>query len=135
MVLVPISWSHSMLFYGSSDIVSELESRPLNDGQPAERVHLKGGPVLVLSTSALALYKDASAPDDPLGNGLLALAKLDDAHQLTPQEGRFVSDHRAGYIGLCDGQAVLVTPVAIVLYANRDDALRNRNALARLAFE
>ncbi|MFG1497917.1 hypothetical protein ABMA57_14900 [Saccharospirillum sp. HFRX-1] len=124
-----------MLFYGTSDIVTELESRPLNNGAPAERVHLKGGPVLVLSQGALALYKDAASPDDPLGNGLLALVELDEAHQLAPAGERFVTEHRAGYIGLADGQALLVTPAAIVLYANRDDALRNQNARARLNFE
>ena len=124
-----------MLFYGTSDIVTELESRPLNNGELAERVHLKGGPVLVLSQRALALYKDAASPDDPLGNGLLALVELDEAHQLAPAGERFVTEHRAGYIGLADGQALLVTPAAIVLYANRDDALRNQNARAKLNFE
>lgn len=124
-----------MLFYGNSDIVTELESRPLNNGEPAERVHLNGGPVLVLSARALALYKDAQSPDDPLGNGLLALVELDEAHRLAPVGERFVTEHRAGYIGLADGQALLVTPAAIVLYANRDDALRNLNARARLSFE
>ena len=111
-----------MLFYGSSDIVTDVQSRPLNNGQPAERIALKGGPVLVLSATALALYKDADAPDDPLGNGLLALAELDEAHRLRADDsGRFVAEHKAGYIGLADGQALLITPVAVQLFADRDE--------------
>lgn len=124
-----------MLFYGTSDIVTELECRPLSNGDLAERVHLKGGPVLVLSQRALALYKDAASPDDPLGNGLLSLVELDEAHQLAPTGEHFVSEHRAGYIRLADGQTLLVTPAAIVLYANREEALRNQNPRARLNFE
>lgn len=124
-----------MLFYGTSDIVESVQVRPLADGRPAERVCLKGGPVLVLSEAALGLYRDAEAPDDPLGNGLLDICELAGAHRLTPQDGRFVAEHRAGFIGLVDAKAVLITPVAIQLFAGRDDALRNRDALARLVFE
>ncbi|MHA7880606.1 MAG: hypothetical protein ACX931_12490 [Saccharospirillum sp.] len=123
------------MFYGSSDIVDAIESSTLPSGQPAERLRLRGGPVLVLSERALALYRHQQAVDDPLGNGLIQLQPLPSEHQLVCHEGQFVEQYRAGYIGLIDDKALLVTPVAIQLFANREDALRNHNPLARLDFE
>lgn len=124
-----------MLFYGTSDIVTAVTSAPLADGSPSERLSLRGGPVLVITEKALGLYRDEDAPDDPLGNGLLALCDFPGTHRLTPHDGRFVREHRAGYVGLMDGHVILVTPAAIQLFANQNDALRNRDQLARLAFE
>lgn len=123
------------MFYGTSDIVTNIQSRSLADGSPAERVSLKGGPVLVLSEQALALYRDEAAPDDPLGNGLISLGELPESNWLQPEDGRFIKEHRAGYIGLFGGQAILITPATVQLFANRDDALRNRNQVVRLAFD
>lgn len=123
------------MFYGTSDIIEALESRPLANGTPADRLRLRGGPVLVLTASAMALYRDVSDVDDPLGNGLIALAELSGDDVLVSEDERFVREHRAGYIGLMDDKAILITPVAVQLFANRDDALRNQNERARLAFE
>lgn len=123
------------MFYGTSDIIESVESAPLANGIPAERLRLRGGPVLVLTENAMALYRDAAGPDDALGNGLIDLAELAEDQRLPQQEGRFVTEHRAGYVGLADGRAILITPMAVQLFANRDDALRNRDEVARLAFE
>ncbi|GGX73550.1 hypothetical protein [Saccharospirillum salsuginis] len=123
------------MFYGTSDIIESIQAEPLANGTPAERLQLRGGPVLVLTEEAMALYRDADSPDDPLGNGLITLAELTGDHALVREDGHFVREHRAGYIGLMDDKAMLITPAAIQLFANRDDALRNQNELARLAFE
>lgn len=123
------------MFYGSSDIVEGVEQCTLPSGQAAERVRLRGGPVLVLSAGAFALYKHLAAMDDPLGNGLIRLQPLATEHYLACHEGRFVEQYKAGFIGLVDNKALLVTPAAVQLFANREDALRNRNQLARLDFQ
>lgn len=123
------------MFYGSSDIIESVHPEPLANGTPAERLQLRGGPVLVLTEQAIALYRDAQSPDDPLGNGLLALTELTGKDCLTMAGAGFVKEHRAGYIGLHDGKALLITPVAVQLFANREDALRNQNECARVAFE
>lgn len=123
------------MFYGTSDIIESVEATPLANGTPAERLLLRGGPVLVLTAEAMALYRDATGPDDPLGNKLIALAELAPEHRLALGDGHFIREHRAGYIGLMDDKAILITPAAVQLFANKDDALRNQNELARLAFE
>ena len=123
------------MFYGSSDIIESVHSEPLANGTPAERLQLRGGPVLVLTEWAIALYRDAQSPDDPLGNGLIALTELKAGVGLKMAGAGFVKEYRAGYIGLHDDKAMLITPVAVQLFSNREDALRNQNELARVAFE
>lgn len=123
------------MFYGSSDIVEGVEQCTLPSGQAAERVFLRGGPVLLLSEGAMALYRHLEAVGDPLGNGLIQLQPLTGEHQLACEDGRFVEQYKAGFIGLMDNKALLVTPAAVQLFANREDALRNRHQLARLDFE
>lgn len=123
------------MFYGSSDIIESVHPEPLTNGTPAERLQLRGGPVLVLTERAIALYRDAQSPDDPLGNGLIALTELKESDGLKMEGTGFVKEYRAGYIGLHDDKAMLITPVAVQLFANREDALRNQNELARVAFE
>lgn len=121
--------------FGPSDLVINSLTFTLSNGEPAEQIWLRGGSILVISATALALYKDEAALSDPLGNGLIALTELSDASPLTHQDGHFMTEHRAGYIGLHDDRLLLITPIAIQLFDGRKDALQNRNERARLPLE
>jgi hypothetical protein len=121
--------------FGPSDIIVNSAPLTLNNGEPAEQVWLRGGSVLVISGSALALYKNEAAIGDPLGNGLISLTDLPDDAPLIHDQGHFMREQRAGYIGLQDERVLLITPIAIQLFDNGLDALHNRNERARLPLE
>ncbi len=123
------------MIFGPSDLVTNSVTFTLSNGEPAEQLSLRGGSVLVISATALALYKDEAAVGDPLGNGLIALTDLSQASPLTHRDGHFMTEHRAGYIGLHGERMLLITPVAIQLFDDRLDALQNRNERARLPLE
>ncbi|WP_051207661.1 hypothetical protein [Saccharospirillum impatiens] len=123
------------MIYGPSDIIVNSATFTLSNGEPAEQIWLRGGTVLVISATALALYKDEAAIGDPLGNGLIALTDLSGVSPLAHQDGHFMTEHRAGYIGLHGERLLLITPVAIQLFDDRRDALQNRNERARLPLE
>lgn len=123
------------MHFGPSDLVTNSVTFTLSNGEPAEQLWLRGGSVLVISATALALYKDAAAVNDPLGNGLIALTDLSKTSPLTHLDGHFMTEHRAGYIGLHGERMLLITPVAIQLFDERRDALQNRNERARLPLE
>lgn len=121
--------------FGPSDLVTNSVTFTLSNGEPAEQLWLRGGSILVISATALALYKDEAAVSDPLGNGLIALTDLTGISPLTHRDGHFMTEHRAGYIGLHGERMLLITPVAIQLFDDRLDALQNRNERARLPLE
>lgn len=123
------------MIFGPSDLVTNSVTFTLSNGEPAEQLWLRGGSVLVISATALALYKDEASVGDPLGNGLIALTDLSKASPLTHKDGHFMTEHRAGYIGLHGERMLLITPVAIQLFDDRLDALQNRNERARLPLE
>jgi hypothetical protein len=123
------------MIYGPSDLIINSATLTLNNDEPAEKIWLRGGSILVISATALALYRDEAALSDPLGNGLIALADLPEQAPLKHDQGHFMSEHRAGYIGLQGDRLLLITPVAIQLFDDRQDALHNRNERARLPLE
>ncbi len=69
---------------------------------------------------------------DELGNGLMELVDLIEGNCLELSEQGFVSEYRAGFVGLKDDKVILITPNDIQLFASKADALRNQNELARL---
>jgi len=44
-----------------------------------------------------------------------------------------VLEHRAGYVGLAGGFVLLITLNDVQLFGSKEDALRNRNEIARLS--
>ena len=97
-------------------------------------LHFRDGKILVLSEDTVAFYKDESSMSDALGTGLIAMAALDKQHHLQAMDdsGGWVKEYKAGFVGLHDDKAILITPLAIQLFAHRKDALYNRNEIARL---
>ena len=116
-----------MLIEGNSDIIKRCE---FNSESATQWLTFRNDFVLVLAPSFIALYKDQQSIGDPLGNGLKAMEDL--SVELAQTESGFVAQYQAGFVGLVDGKAILITPNDIQLFADKTDALHNRNELARL---
>jgi hypothetical protein len=121
-----------MLLEGSSDIILKCEYMTSGAHQGSQWLTFRNGFVMVLTTDCMALYRDEVSITDPLGNGLKALADLKEGDQLLAAENGLISSFSAGFVGLNDEKAILITPNDIQLFANKTDALYNRDELARL---
>lgn len=115
-----------------SDIIKSVQRQTLGNQQQVEVILLRNGNAIVLSANALAYYKSEQSIQDPLGNGLLALAELAPKDNLPADAPQWITEYRAGFVGLIEDKVVLITPVAIQLFAHKADALRNNNEIARL---
>ncbi|CAA0110984.1 Uncharacterised protein [BD1-7 clade bacterium] len=120
-----------MIPENSSDIIQSIEQLTPSAGQ-IDIVHFRDGKILAVSSDSLAFFKDRSSFNDPLGNGLLNNCDIPSDHALEDYKEGWIKEYRAGYIGLQDGKVLLITPIAVQLFQNKDDALRNNNQLASL---
>jgi hypothetical protein len=121
-----------MVLEGSSDIIVRCEY--INEGahKGTQWLTFRNGFVLVLAQDLMALYKDAGSIGDPLGNGLKAMVELKGSAELIQGTSGLVSSYTAGFVGLMDEKAILITPNDIQLFSNKEDALYNRQELGRL---
>lgn len=122
-----------MVIEGNSDIVVRCEYKRDELNQAAQWLTFRNGFVLILQPSFMALYKDVQSIHDPLGNGLKAMVDIPETFALHETNNGFVSSFSAGFVGLADDKAILITPNDIQLFANKTDALHNRDEIARLA--
>lgn len=120
-----------MLIENTSDLIVRLEQRQLPSGINVDLAALQNGTVLAISADALALYRSFDAVGDALGNGLIASVTL--PHTFPAENDRLVLEHRAGYVGLAGGFVLLITLNDVQLFGSKEDALRNRNEIARLS--
>jgi hypothetical protein len=121
-----------MVLEGSSDIIVRCEYIDEGTHEGTQWLTFRNGFVLVLASDVMALYKSVGSISDPLGNGLKAMVELTGPAQLVRASSGFVSSFTAGFVGLMDDKAILITPNDIQLFTNRQDALYNRQELARL---
>ncbi len=124
-----------MIHENSSDIIRASKAITLTNNEPAECLEFHNGLVLLLTQNTLAMFKSIASVNDPLGNGLIASTELTPEHLLTMENEAFIKSFRAGFVGLTDGKALLVTPNHIQLFPSANDALRNQNELAILALD
>jgi len=116
-----------MILEGDSDIIQRCE---WHEASQLQYLTFRNGSVLVISADALAYYKDEASIADPLGNGLLEMSDLDSPIEFNEQG--FVTEYRAGFVGLVNDLAILITPNDIQLFPNKESALRNQNEIVRL---
>lgn len=109
-------------------IVARQEHR-LTGKHPLSLLHFHRGQVLAIGADAVALYRDAGAVSDPLGNGLLGHQPIPLAlrPQCDPLNG-YIEEQRAGFVGLQGGAVLFIRPDGVALFASREDALHNRDA-------
>lgn len=118
-----------MLIENNSDIVKRSELLELKNGEQVEALELINHQILVLAKNGLSLYRDLASIEDPLANGLLHSARLDDELALCSEEGRFMQMNRSGVVGLFDDKVILITPNDIQLFPNRACALKNQDEI------
>lgn len=123
-----------MTILGSSDIIAGVDQRSYQ-GNTAQTLHFRDGKVLLINAHGMALFQNLAAIEDELGNGLMAQTEFADDLQLPHQDHQWVTEYSAGFVGLHGDYALLITPVAIQLFRNKQDALHNRDELARLNLE
>lgn len=108
-------------------IVARHETRNLDQRGPVNLLHFHQGMVLMVSATAVGLYRDAKALEDPLGNGALGYEAIPESLQSVWQpELGYVADQRAGFVGLQSGAVLFIRPDGIALYDDGAAALRNR---------
>ena len=121
-----------MILEGSSNIIQRIE-RSIINSQQLELLYLSNHKVLAIGESSLALYKDMQSISDPLGNGLLHMANIENFR--FEIENPVVLEHRAGYVGLAKEQVLLILPNAVKLFHSKNDALQGANSICTLPLE
>ena len=118
-----------MLIETNSDVVQSSQLLTLKNGEQVEALTLINTQILLLAHNSLSLYKDLASIEDPLANGLLHSAALEESNFLIQKEGRFMEMTRSGLVGLFDEKVILLTPNDIQLFPNRASALRNQDEI------
>jgi len=120
---------------GSSDIISTIDNRELDNGEMIQVLTLRDNKVLIITETAIGLYNNLEHFLDPLADGRLGYAELPDGQTLVWNNGAIVQEYNAGYIGLSDGKVILIAPNAIQLFSSKHNALRNIDAIVRIGLE
>lgn len=121
-----------MLIENSSDLIQSVEQGKLASGKPADLAQLINGQVLAISDDALALFGRIEDVADELGNGLRGSVVIPSEFQLSLENGCYLQEHRAGYVGLSSERVLLITLNDIQMFPSKQDALANRNEILRL---
>lgn len=121
-----------MVIEGNSDIIVRCEFFTDGIAGQCQWLTFRNGFVLVIHQTFMALYKNADSMNDPLGNGLKVMVDIPQNQTLKPTEHGFVKEFSAGFVGLVDDKAILITPNDIQLFPNKLEALHNRNEIVRL---
>jgi len=121
-----------MIIQNSSDLIRHHQPQVLANGTPVHEAELINGHAVIIGHDSLSLYRRPGDCADPLGNGFIRSVSLPDNHRI-PQEAPMLQEHRAGFAGLVGGYVLLIGLNDIRLFSSREDALRNRNELVRLA--
>ena len=109
------------------------KSVTLTNNERANVLNIVNGSVLVISSAGFAIYTSEEKINDPLGNGIIDYCEFENFTLPISNEGNFLNHHSAGYVELNGGYAILITPNTATLYANKNDALHNRNPLAQVS--
>jgi len=124
-----------MIIEGSSDIVTRCEFKQDTEQGATQWLTLRNGWVMILAPHFINLYKSEASVNDPLGNGLIASEDIPSEATLAVTKTGLVSRYAAGFVGLVDEKAILITPNDIQLFPSANDALRNQNEILRLALQ
>ncbi|MEE2749616.1 MAG: hypothetical protein VX474_06540 [Pseudomonadota bacterium] len=120
-----------MVIENSSDLIRQWQAVVLADGQSAAEAELINGNALVISDDGIALFSRPGDCVNPLSGGLIRHASFPD--HISPPVAPFIDRHRAGFVGLTGGLALLIGLNDLRMYASANDALRNRDMLLELS--
>ena len=119
-----------MIIENSSDLIRAWKLLTLGDGNPVAEAELVNGNALVISPQSIALFRRPGDCVDPLAGGMVRNEALTEGLTLLPP---FIEEHRAGFVGLTEGMALLIGLNDVRMYANRNDALRNQNMICEMS--
>jgi len=119
-----------MIIENTSDLIRQWTLLTLSDGSPVAEAELVNGNALVISPQAIALFRRPGDCINPLAGGMVRNEAFADGRMLQPP---FIEEHRAGFVGLTDGLAMLIGLNDVRMYPSRDDALRNQNMICELS--
>ncbi len=119
-----------MIIENSSDLIRDWQLLTLVDGTPVAEAELINGNALVISPGSIALFRRPGDCINPLAGGLVRSEALSEALEL---QSPFIEEHRAGFVSLTDGLALLIGLNDVRMYPNSNDALRNQNMICELS--
>ena len=119
-----------MIIENSSDLIRAWKLLTLGDGTPVAEAELVNGNALVISPQSIALFRRPGDCVDPLAGGMVRNEALTEGLTLLPP---FIEEHRAGFVGLTEGMALLIGLNDVRMYPNRNDALRNQNMICEMS--
>lgn len=117
-------------------IVAQREIVDLPERGRVNLLHFHQDMVLMISGSAVGLYRDRRAVEDPLGNGLIGFEPIPEflRGEPDPQAG-WVTEQTSGYIRLSSGAALFIRPDGVALFPDAGSALRNRDMQWLIRFD
>lgn len=126
-----------MLIESSSDLISHLASVTMPNGIAGHEATLINGNAVVVTHKELALFRKAGDCVDPLGNGFIRSVVIPRENHIATDadQSPFIVEHRAGYVGLADGQVLLITLNSIQMFPSKHAALRNENQIVELSLK
>ncbi len=119
-----------MIIENSSDLIRAWKLLTLGDGTPVAEAELVNGNALVISPQSIALFRRPGDCVDPLAGGMVRNEAFTEGLTLLPP---FIEEHRAGFVGLTEGMAMLIGLNDVRMYPNRNDALRNQNMICEMS--
>lgn len=120
-----------MVFEGSNQVIQHVEPVELN-GEYAELLSMFDGKVIAIDRKSIALFKSRASISDALGNGLINLVTLPEAHTFDPGSTPWVCERQSGFVGFANGYALLILPRAVRLFPGKKDALHNTRCIVEL---
>jgi hypothetical protein len=121
-----------MSISGTSDIIDQVFTLDLADNKRVQVLEFRDGKALILAATAIGLYTSLASFNDPLTDGSLGYAELDDSQQLQWIDDSIVEEYKSGYVGLKDQRVILITPNAIQLFPGKKQALHNQDCISRI---
>lgn len=125
-----------MLIESTTDLITDLTVRKMPSGIWVQEAALVNGNALVVASDTLALYRRPNSCTDILGNGFIRSIAIPESSHLRvadDQQGHFIVEHRAGYVGLQGGKVLLITLNDVQMFADKLSALQNKNEIVRLS--
>lgn len=120
-----------MLIENSSNLIAAHTVLTLPNGLVVDQAELINGNALVIGADSLSLYRRPNDCLDSLGNGFIRSIAFPGDFSLSATP--IITQHTAGYVGLCQGAALLIGLNDVRLFRSKEDALRNRDEICRLS--
>ena len=108
-------------------VVASDELVEVADRGTVNLLHFHNGMVLMISATAVVLYRDRKHIGDPLGNGVIGFEAIPEPLRPSFSDAAgYVSQYVSGFVGLTSGAALFIRPDGIALYPDNQAALHNR---------